>query len=495
MKCPRCGREIEEGKLLCEFCGEEVTIVPEFDIELEAELHKNLSNVMEDISLHDAEEDPEDFLEEDDLKEHLRDYFSSEENKSIKRGRKILPFFALVIVAIILLVVVIQFAVKSVQKNSYEYQYNKAVECATTDHYDEAVIYLERAIALNPTDVDARFLLAKYYDKSGQSQSAILVLEELLKLESDDKSGRKEDIYNLLLKILEARQDYVKMGDVLKNCDVERIVSKYNKYAALQPVFNKEEGVYDELISVTLKGNTEGFVYYTLDGSTPNKNSMVYETPILLESGDYIIKALFVNMYGIESDIITKTYYINLSVPNEPDISLESGSYSEPQMIEIYHADDTKIFYTMDGTVPTEKSTRYTEPIEMPYGVSNFAIVAINDAGVQSSIAKRTFQLSINANFSTTLALQVLKNNLWANGTLLDLDGHVPNRLGVNNYDVRTVVEMDGVIYYIVHEEYIDTTGKTHETNNMYAINTQTADLYTARKIGEGKYTLKALTE
>ena len=369
------------------------------------------------------------------------------------------------------------------------------MECATTDHYDEAVIYLERAIALNPTDVDARFLLAKYYDKSGQSQSAILVLEELLKLESDDKSGRKEDIYNLLLKILEARQDYVKMGDVLKNCDVERIVSKYNKYAALQPVFNKEEGVYDELISVTLKGNTEGFVYYTLDGSTPNKNSMVYETPILLESGDYIIKALFVNMYGIESDIITKTYYINLSVPNEPDISLESGSYSEPQMIEIYHADDTKIFYTMDGTVPTEKSTRYTEPIEMPYGVSNFAIVAINDAGVQSSIAKRTFQLSINANFSTTLALQVLKNNLWANGTLLDLDGHVPNRLGVNNYDVRTVVEMDGVIYYIVHEEYIDTTGKTHETNNMYAINTQTADLYTARKIGEGKYTLKALTE
>lgn len=491
MKCPRCGRELEEGKLLCEFCGEEVNIVPEFDIELEAEIHKNLSSVMKNISFHDEEEENEEFLEDEDLKVHLRDYFPTKDMKNKKKGRKLLPFFMLAIVVVILLVVVVHFTIQTMQKNSFEYQYNKAVECATIDHYDEAVIYLERAIALNPSDIDARFLLAKYYDKSGQSQSAILVLEELLKLESE----RKEEIYDLLLKLLEARQDYKKMGELLNECDIERILSKYNKYAALKPIFNKEEGVYDELISVTLKGNTEGFVYYTLDGSTPNKNSMVYETPIILESGDYVIKALFVNMYGIESDIITKTYYINLSVPNEPDINLESGSYDKPQMIEIFHADDTKIFYTTDGTIPTEKSTRYTEPIEMPYGVSNFAIVAINDAGVQSPIVKRTFQLVVNANFSTTLALQVLKNNLWANGTLLDLDGHVPNRLGVNNYYVKTVVEMDGVVYYIVHEEYVDTTGKTHETNNMYAINTETADLYTARKIGEGKYMLKTLIE
>ena len=34
MKCPNCGNELEEGKLLCEHCGEEVKIVPDFDIEL-----------------------------------------------------------------------------------------------------------------------------------------------------------------------------------------------------------------------------------------------------------------------------------------------------------------------------------------------------------------------------------------------------------------------------------------------------------------------------
>lgn len=222
---------------------------------------------------------------------------------------------------------------------------------------------------------------------------------------------------------------------------------------------------------------------------------MVYESPILLESGDYVINALFVNMYGIESDVITKTYYINLSIPDEPDISLDSGNYNEPQMIEIYHADDTKIFYTTDGTMPTEKSLRYTEPLEMPYGVSNFAIVAINEAGVHSNVVKRTFQMSIQANFAPTLALQVLYNNLWAKGILLDLDGHVPNRLGANEYAIKTVVNLAGRTYYIAHEQYIDTTGKKHETNNMYAIDTETADLYIARKVREGNYILKVLVE
>lgn len=70
----------------------------------------------------------------------------------------------------------------------------------------------------------------------------------------------------------------------------------------------------------------------------------------------------------------------------------------------------------------------------------------------------------------------------------------MPNRLGINTYHVKTIVGMNDTIYYIICEEYIDTTGKTHETN-MYAVDSQTADLYTARKIGEGKYTLRALEE
>ena len=35
MKCPKCGVDIQEGKLLCESCGEEIHIVPDFEPEIE----------------------------------------------------------------------------------------------------------------------------------------------------------------------------------------------------------------------------------------------------------------------------------------------------------------------------------------------------------------------------------------------------------------------------------------------------------------------------
>ncbi|MBR4412701.1 MAG: zinc ribbon domain-containing protein, partial [Lachnospiraceae bacterium] len=31
MKCPNCGSLLEEGNLVCEVCGEEINIVPEYD--------------------------------------------------------------------------------------------------------------------------------------------------------------------------------------------------------------------------------------------------------------------------------------------------------------------------------------------------------------------------------------------------------------------------------------------------------------------------------
>ena len=35
MKCPKCNRELKEGQLYCEVCGEEIQMVPEFEPEIE----------------------------------------------------------------------------------------------------------------------------------------------------------------------------------------------------------------------------------------------------------------------------------------------------------------------------------------------------------------------------------------------------------------------------------------------------------------------------
>lgn len=486
---------MEEGKLLCENCGYEVKIVPEFDIELEDKLKESINSMMEEMAGEEIAghtSDPIGESESDDIKDSIRDYFPDKPIR-LSKVKKIVIALVLFFAAAGGIAAITVHMVNDYRYNSFDYQYDKAVVCAAHNNYSEAVSYLERALAINSEDLDVRFLLAKYYEKSGQQQSTISLLEELLNL--DTAYEKRDEVYDMLLGIYESKEDYFKMRDILDECDVPRIVSKYNKYAALKPEFNKEGGVYDELISISLKGNTQGFVYYTLDGTTPTDNSPVYETPILLESGEYTIKAMFVNMYGIKSEVETQHYYINLSAPDAPVINLESGTYTKPALIEVHRDYGTKVYYTTDGSVPDKNSLRYTDPIEMPFGISNFSFIAIDESGLSSEVVNRTYQLEIQANFDTELALQVLRNNLWASGKLSDVDGSVPNKLGVNRYEVRTLFAADETVYYIVYEEYVDTSGEAHDTNNIYAINADTADLYQAYKVDEGKYNLQPFAE
>lgn len=486
MNCPKCGNELAEGKLLCEKCGEEVKYVPDFDIELEDKLKESISSMMEELSEKEPEKKEYEELEEEDLKDAFRDYFPEKPIKLLQNR----VFLAVIIAAVACIVgaaAIVAFF--RYRENSYTYQYEKAVKCAENNEYGEAVVHLERALAIDASQTDAGFLLAEYYDKNGMRTSAVSVLNEILAQKAD--YPKRDEVYDMLLSIYKEQEDYEEMGEILAECDVARIVSKYNKYAALPPVFNKDGGTYDELISITLEGNTQGFVYYTMDGSAPTINSPVYETPILLESGEYVIRAMFVNMYGITSETVSQSYYINLSVPESPVVSLDSGTYHEPMLIEVYHNDDTKIYYTMDGSVPDKYSERYNHPIELPYGMSNFSFIAINGSGLGSEVVNRSYQLSVEANFDTELAVQVLRNNLWAGGKLLNTEGNVPGKLGLNQYRVQTVVKIGESMYYVVYEEYMDTTGRVHDTNNIYAIDVNTADLYKAYKIDEGEYNLR----
>lgn len=502
MQCPKCGKELEEGKLLCEFCGEEINIVPDFDIELENQLRESLSSMMDDITQEDADHGQETkvFYSSSDKKVDEQNTYH-EQNEVIKnktnQKSKVIRKMANIIVAMLLIGGVIGFflnnyiqkKIEAANENSFDYQYNMALEYAINSDYYNAIEYMQKAIALDTNNCDAKFLLAKYLEKNNEELEAESILNEILKKYSD--FAKIDEVYDMLLNIKKNRAEYSVMNDIIKECKVSRIVSKYNKYAALEPKFNKKGSEYDEVISVTLAGNTQGTVYYTLDGRTPTKNSLVYETPILLESGKYTLSAMFINEYGVCSDVVTEKYTINTTLPKVPVINVNSGVYNEPKLIEIYHDENTKIYYTIDGSVPNKTSIRYTSPIEMPYGISNYSFVAINESGLLSEVVNRNYRLEIEANFSTDVAIQVLVNNLWAQGKLTDIEGHVANKLGRNQYRVETLTMVEGIPYYIVYEEYVDTTGNMHDTSNIFAINSQNGDLYKAYKLDEGKYNLK----
>ena len=56
MKCQNCGNEIEEGHLICDVCGNEIQIVPDFEPEIEEEMEETLSTLFVELA---QEEMPE----------------------------------------------------------------------------------------------------------------------------------------------------------------------------------------------------------------------------------------------------------------------------------------------------------------------------------------------------------------------------------------------------------------------------------------------------
>ena len=57
MKCPNCGAEMEEGKLYCEHCGEDIHIVPDFEPEVEYNMEQTLSDIAKEMEPEPAEEE------------------------------------------------------------------------------------------------------------------------------------------------------------------------------------------------------------------------------------------------------------------------------------------------------------------------------------------------------------------------------------------------------------------------------------------------------
>lgn len=505
MRCPKCGNELLEGKLLCEYCGEEVKYVQDFDIELEHELRKSISSIMEELAESKDAQEPLPvnnkaadtnalFAADDELKDRLSDYFSGKRIDFLKNKKaRVITITAVIVMTVVIVVLIGVFGILRRMENSYAYQYEKAIKAASDNRYSEAVSYLERAVEIDASETDARFLLAEYYGRSGMRTSEIYALSGIIAQYPD--YPRRGEVYDRLLAIYEEDKDYEKIAETLADCDVERIAAKYGKYAASQPRFNKEGGEYDEIISITLNGSTDGTVYYTMDGTKPTVNSFEYKTPILLESGDYTISAVFVNVYGIMGDAVSQSYRISPPIPDSPVVSLDSGTYNEPALIEVFHKDNTKIYYTLDGSIPDQNSTRYGNPIEMPCGISNFSFAAIDGEGIRSEVVSRSYNLKIEANFDMETALQVLKNNLAILGKLSNPEGNVPDMLGRSQYRVQTVARIDEALCYIVYEEYADAAGSVHDANEIYAIDAGTGQLYYAYKIDEGKYNLKPFDE
>jgi len=141
---------------------------------------------------------------------------------------------------------------------------------------------------------------------------------------------------------------------------------KQEVHAAPSPEPSVPGGYYDDPFVLKLNAPTYGRIYYTLDGSTPTTEDTLYTdgirivnrssepniynsyqriiydwknftpSPDPVEKGT-VVRAMYVNRYGVQSDILTQTYFVGIQPPehgytlslifNEADVFGDDGIF------------------------------------------------------------------------------------------------------------------------------------------------------------------------
>ena len=128
-------------------------------------------------------------------------------------------------------------------------------------------------------------------------------------------------------------------------------------HAVEAPTFSPAAGTYDEPQTVTLSCATDGVsIYYTIDGTEPTNESMLYETPITVETTTTIKAIAYLDEE--HSTVATATYHINSA--ENPYTVTQALNFSEYPANGIY----------VSGIVSTAPTQTPTSNGELTYFIS-----------------------------------------------------------------------------------------------------------------------------
>ena len=534
MICPNCGEEIADDLLYCSKCGEEVKLIPEYEPEIENEINGTLQD-LELISLSDDEEDVtgqeskaenaasatnelpsletlrEAMLTEEDLDEGFQDeenaddpYYDDtddfdeeydgdflDELEDFEDDEDVVRQIALairesrfrwlyIILGLIVIggigLVIFYLSQHVYEDNSSVYQASLAREAAAQGNFVEAIDHMEKALLLDDSDSSLKFTLADYYFEIDEEEKALLMLWEIIY----DKDINSVQAYRQLIEYYANNKEYGKIENILSNCEDQTVLAQFSDYLAEAPEFSEEPGTYDRVLWVKLSSVSNGTIYYTLDGSDPTTESEVYTSPIHMELGIYEVNAMFVNNYGIQSEISHGVFTVDVRKPDPPLVTPESGEYNEPEMIEAEGIKYGVVYYTTDGTIPTDESTEYVGPIPMPIGHSHFIFLSYSQEGVAGEIADIEYDLNIESPLDLQEVINHLKQYNVNNGKTIDLAGHLPGNTSRYSYTIGAALKLDDVVYYLITENVIDSAESSIKTGAFYLADVNTGDLFKA---------------
>ncbi len=148
-----------------------------------------------------------------------------------------------------------------------------------------------------------------------------------------------------------------------------------------EPVFSLESGLFMDGEQLEISTTEEGAaIYYTTDGEIPTVASNKCTGPITLDKS-MTIRAIAIKEGLVDSAVTEETYTVKVKAPT---IALKSGSFKTDQSTSLSSATaESRLYYTLDGTDPSEESTLYESSIALTRN-TKLRVIAVKD-GLESS--------------------------------------------------------------------------------------------------------------
>ncbi|MCR5672360.1 MAG: chitobiase/beta-hexosaminidase C-terminal domain-containing protein [Lachnospiraceae bacterium] len=415
MKCKVCNAFIPEGYMYCPVCGEEIIIVSDFEIKLEDNIDvAALAKTAEIPDLGDIAH------KRDITKELNKPEVSStpirkkpkppDEEKKKPVDKKWL--IALAVLGAIFVTGCVIGGVSISRYYSYDHQYKKASAEYEAGDFKQAIKTGKHLVSLG-NDEEGKILLADCYIADHNYDAAIAVLYDALNDYPKDVL-----LYDRIVECYKIENDSVGIHELINNSNDSTLALRYSDYVSISPSFSLESGTYIEPDPIKLSAPGDGTIYYTTDGSEPTSESLSYMGPIPLETGKNVISAIYINEKGIVSNVVTNTYNVELDVPDPPELLVESGTITKPELIGVTAPEDKKVYYTSDGSVPTEESKEYTAPFLMPLGKSTYTFICVNDHGLVSEPVVANYNLNMNVAVAKDMAEYAISYQLMSMGEM-----------------------------------------------------------------------------
>ncbi len=461
MKCKQCGADLTADQVYCEVCGAEYQIVPDFEPELESSIATSLSGLTDSIQEH-QEPKPE----------------------AARQPVSVLTWGAVPLVILVLILLLVP-----IYGNSVPAIRGKAQKAEEAMDYLEAASHYARLAEKEPQEADWIHKEAAMYLRGGEQDKALELYLKLLASGTDTI-----EIYEIVISLYLEQEEYQKVHELVEGSGNEVLAEVYSQYYAAPVEASHDSGFYDAAMEVALTANDTGAIYYTLDGTVPDEASTLYEEPIRLGNGNHRLQAVWTNRYGITSKTAAWDFEVEAAIPPQPVVKTREGTYESAVFIEVEQEEGFRVYYTTDGTTPTENSSLYKGPIPMPLGESTYTFAACSEDGVMGDTTSKTYLLNIKTGITTQEGEDLLVQALIQAGFLLDKNGALREHYGVHRYFYLYPLQVQEEHYYIFEERYLENE-INRPTGILYAVDVKEGDCYHFSGSAPDSYELKKIHE